>query len=103
MHLTKITAMTEDGVKLYIPTQKIHEEVPESTTNKKRRRARSQIHVFFIPGNSSAKSLEQFRIETGVIPAISAMVCWLILSPHLAEATHAIVPHNTNGFFPDPR
>ena len=27
LHLTKITAMTEDGVKLYIPTQKIHEEV----------------------------------------------------------------------------
>ena len=27
LHLTKITAMAEDGVKLYIPTQKIHEEV----------------------------------------------------------------------------
>lgn len=27
LHLTKITAITEDGVKLYIPTQKIHEEV----------------------------------------------------------------------------
>ncbi|MFB5597904.1 MAG: mechanosensitive ion channel domain-containing protein, partial [Nitrosopumilaceae archaeon] len=27
LHLTKITAMTEDGVKLFIPTQKIHEEV----------------------------------------------------------------------------
>ena len=27
LHLTRITAMTEEGVKLYIPTQKIHEEV----------------------------------------------------------------------------
>lgn len=27
LHLTKITAMSEDGVKLFIPTQKIHEEV----------------------------------------------------------------------------
>lgn len=27
LHLTKIDAITEDGVKLYIPTQKIHEEV----------------------------------------------------------------------------
>lgn len=27
LHLTKITAMNEDGIKLFIPTQKIHEEV----------------------------------------------------------------------------
>ena len=27
LHLTKIIAMTEDGVKLYIPTQKIHDPV----------------------------------------------------------------------------
>ena len=27
LHLTKITAMTEDGVKFFIPTQKFHEEV----------------------------------------------------------------------------
>ena len=27
LHLTKITAMTDDGVKIFIPTQKIHEEV----------------------------------------------------------------------------
>ena len=27
LHLTKITAMSEDGVKLFIPTQKVHEEV----------------------------------------------------------------------------
>lgn len=27
LHLTKIIAMTEDGVKLYIPTQKIHDTV----------------------------------------------------------------------------
>ncbi len=27
LHLTKITAMIEDGVKLFIPTQKIYEEV----------------------------------------------------------------------------
>jgi moderate conductance mechanosensitive channel len=27
LHLTKITALTEDGVKLFIPTQKFHEDV----------------------------------------------------------------------------
>lgn len=27
LHLTKITAMTEDGDRLFIPTQKIHQEV----------------------------------------------------------------------------
>lgn len=27
LHLTKITAMSEDGVKMFIPTQKYHEEV----------------------------------------------------------------------------
>ena len=27
LHLTKIVTMTEDGIKLFIPTQKIHEEV----------------------------------------------------------------------------
>lgn len=27
LHLTKITAMSEDGVKLFIPTQKLHEDV----------------------------------------------------------------------------
>ena len=27
LHLTKITALSEDGVRLFIPTQKIHEEV----------------------------------------------------------------------------
>lgn len=27
LHLTKITAMTDDDVRLFIPTQKIHEEV----------------------------------------------------------------------------
>ncbi|HET6517397.1 MAG TPA: mechanosensitive ion channel domain-containing protein [Nitrosopumilaceae archaeon] len=27
LHLTKITALTEDGVRLFIPTQKIHQEV----------------------------------------------------------------------------
>ena len=37
LHLTKITAMTEEGVKFFIPTQKIHEEVtliyPRRSTN----------------------------------------------------------------------
>lgn len=27
LHLTKITALTEDGIKLFIPTQKFHEDV----------------------------------------------------------------------------
>ena len=27
LHLTKITAMSEDGVKIFIPTQKLHEDV----------------------------------------------------------------------------
>ena len=27
LHLTKITAMSDDGIKMFIPTQKVHEEV----------------------------------------------------------------------------
>ena len=27
LHLTKLTAITDDGVRLFIPTQKVHEEV----------------------------------------------------------------------------
>ena len=36
LHLTKITAMTDDGIKLFIPTQKIHEEVVQIQHTKRK-------------------------------------------------------------------
>ncbi len=44
LHLTKITAMSEDGVKLFIPTQKVHEEVVK-IYHKKRDKSKNNFDV----------------------------------------------------------